>query len=331
MAINQTTRVLVVGASPDEININTPQRGFVARAFSDILAPGQVKNTTLEYGAEVVIGFQPELVLVFGSCYPDVCDYGALKRAAEHVGAHLAFWLHDDPYEFDCHFKATEVADTIFTNDQWSLEHYRADRVFHLPMAACPHAHYRDIGNSPVKTFDVFFAGAAFPNRIKMFRSLEVTLKRYQCCFRGSMWPEDLPMCRNEWISNADLPDYFARSLLALNLGRDFDLANERYHLAATTPGPRTFEAAMAGCVQLYFVTGMEIEDYFDPGKEILLFDDPREVPEIIDSLVRDPERALQIAEASQRRALRDHTYAIRARRVLEICIPAALHVKTTE
>ena len=77
----------------------------------------------------------------------------------------------------------------------------------------------------------------------------------------------------------------------------------------------------MAGCVQLYFVTGLEIEDYFDPGTEILLFDDPRDVPEIIDSLLSDPELALRIAAASQERALRDHTYAVRARRILEICL----------
>jgi spore maturation protein CgeB len=318
---SQSIRVVIVGASPDEININAPQRSFVARAFSDLLGSEHVMNITLEYGPEAVSTFGPDLVLVFGSCLPDVCDYGALKRATDHVGAHLAFWLHDDPYEFDCGFKAADVAQTIFSNDRWSVEHYRGGRVFHLPLAACPHEHYKDLTSHPIKKFDLFFAGAAFPNRIRMFRSLEAVLSRYQCCVCGSMWPDDLPMCVNEWIPNSDLSAYFARSLAVLNLGRDFDLANERFRLAATTPGPRTFEAAMAGCVQCYFVTGLEIEDYFEPDKEILLFDDPREIPEIIDSLLSDPERALDIAGASQRRALRDHTYQMRARKILEVCL----------
>ena len=331
MAMNQSTRVLIVGASPDDLNVNTGLRELVADGFAEVLSPDCVRNTSLEYGAEAVLGFLPHLVLVFGSCCPDVCDYGTLKRAVDNTGAHLAFWMHDDPYEFDCHFKATEVADTIFTSDRWSLEHYCRDRVFHLPMAACSHAHYRDLRLHPRKSFDLFFVGVAFSNRIRMLRSLEILLGRYRCCVRGSTWPEDLPWCVNETIPNADLPDYYSRSLLVLNLGRDLDLANERYRLAASTPGPRTFEAAMAGCVQLYFVTGLEIEDYFDSGTEILLFDDPREVPETIDSLLRDPERALRIAAASQERALRDHTYAVRARRILEICLPTALQVSAKE
>jgi spore maturation protein CgeB len=323
--MNESTDVLVIGASPDELNINASQREFVARAFSAILGSARVQSTSLELAPDAVAKFAPNLALVFGSCYPDVCDYAALKQAAENAGAHLAFWLHDDPYEFDCQFKVTELADTIFTNDSWALEHYRFDRVFHLPMAACPHAHYRDLKRYPQKPLDLFFAGAAFPNRIRMLRSLEATLTRYQCCIRGSLWPEDLPICVNEWIPNVELPEYFARSLVVLNLGRDFDLANERFHLPASTPGPRTFEAALAGCVQLYFVTGLEIENYFEPDKEILLFDDPREVPEIIDSLLGDPDRALAIATAAQKRALRDHTYAARARRILQTCLPSAV------
>src|ERR1700682_1716446 len=321
MPMNQSTRVLIVGASPDEVNVNARLRECVAHAFAEVLSPDRVRNTRLEFGAERVSSFLPHLVLVFGSCLPDVCDYAGLRRAAESIGAHLAFWLHEDPYEFDCQFKATEVADTIFTNDRWSLEHYRRDRVFHLPLGACTNAHYRDVRVQPAKTFDLFFAGVAYPNRIRMFRSLEAILGRYRVCVRGTLWPEDLPLCVNDTIPNSDLPDYYSRSLLVLNLGRDHDLANERYRLPASTPGPRTFEAAMAGCVQLYFVTGLEIEDYFDPGTEILLFDDPRDVPEIIDSLLSDPELALRIAAASQERALRDHTYAVRARRILEICL----------
>jgi spore maturation protein CgeB len=109
---------------------------------------------------------------------------------------------------------------------------------------------------------------------------------------------------------------------VVLNLGRDFDFGNERYRLPATTPGPRTFEAAMAGCVQLYFVTGLEIEDYFTPDREILLFDHTSEVPHILESILSDPDRALEIARAAQNRALKDHSYTARARSILRACFP---------
>ncbi|PWT99081.1 MAG: hypothetical protein C5B51_27905 [Terriglobia bacterium] len=320
MSATQPIKVLVVGASPDALNINTEQRGFLARGFGDLLPPDCVKNTSLELGPQTAMDFSPNLILVFGSCCPDQCEYVPLRRAAESVGAHLAFWLHDDPYEFDYGFKVVEFADTIFTNDRWALEHYRAGRVFHLPMAACPHTHYCDLETFPEKSFDIFFAGAAFENRINMIRDLLPTLRRYRTCIRGSGWPDELPIAQNRWIANRDLPKFFAQSRVVLNLGRDFDLGNERYRLPATTPGPRTFEAAMAGCVQLYFLTGLEIEEYFTPGEEILLFDHASDVSELVACMVGDPERARRIAAASQKRALDEHSYAARAKRILQVC-----------
>jgi spore maturation protein CgeB len=105
-----------------------------------------------------------------------------------------------------------------------------------------------------------------------------------------------------------------------LNMGRRFNLANARFGLDASTPGPRTFEAAMAGTVQCMFVEGLEIYDYFDPDEgEVLLFDSPAELRHHVDMLRDDPAAAAQIADAAQQRTLRDHTYANRAARILEL------------
>jgi spore maturation protein CgeB len=68
------------------------------------------------------------------------------------------------------------------------------------------------------------------------------------------------------------------------------------------------------------FVEGLEIYDYFDPDEgEILLFDSPAELRRHIDMLRDDPAAAAQIAGAAQKRTLRDHTYASRAARILEL------------
>jgi spore maturation protein CgeB len=315
-------KLLISGASPDELNINSQLRNHVARAFEPFLGPGGIRNVPYEYAAETILSFAPDLALIFGSIMPDTCDYTAIERAAQSAGAHLAFWLHDDPYEFDFCFKAIESADTIFTNDRWAAQHYDFPRVFHLPMAACEQTHYRDISKHASKSNDLFFAGVGFDNRIRIMRDLASALKSYRTCIRGSGWPTDLPGCRNLFIPNEALADYYVRSWVVLNLGRDFDLGNERYRLPPTTPGPRTFEAAMAGCVQLYFVTGLEIEDYFAPESEILLFDHASEVPAILDSVLSDPDKALAIGRAAQKRALRDHTYTARARSILKACFP---------
>lgn len=317
-----TPKILVIGASPDAINLNAHSRSYLARAFEDVLSPDRVKTVPFEYGAEAIASFAPHLVLVFGSCYPDSCDYTAIRRASTSVNAHLAFWLHDDPYEFDYNFRATDTADTIFSNDRFAVQHYRFDRIFHLPLAACPHMHYRNQAKYNQKKFDLLFVGAAFNNRIRLLSDIASCLQGRRLCVRGSGWPEGLAGFQNELVPNEAIADLYARSLAVLNVGRDFDLGNDRYRLPATTPGPRTFEAAMAGCVQLYFATGLEIEDYFEPDKEILLFDSADEVPGLIEDLIQNPKRARTIAKAAQDRAFRDHSFQNRTKIILAMCLP---------
>ncbi|MBU9318159.1 glycosyltransferase [Burkholderia multivorans] len=111
-----------------------------------------------------------------------------------------------------------------------------------------------------------------------------------------------------------------AASLATLNVGRRHDLANERFKLDASTPGPRTFEAAASGTVQCMFIEGLEIDDYYSEQLgEILLFDSPTELRQHIEMLKDDPKRAETIATAAQQRTLREHTYRNRAETVLSI------------
>ena len=86
-------------------------------------------------------------------------------------------------------------------------------------------------------------------------------------------------------------------------MGRTASAANNRCQLDASTPGARTFEAAMAGSCQLLFTDSLEVMDYFEVGEEILLFDDTEDFRAQLESLLADRERACAIGTAAQRRA----------------------------
>jgi spore maturation protein CgeB len=252
-----------------------------------------------------------------GSCMPSTSHYLGLKEVALDTGACLAFWLHDDPYEFDFSYKVIPLADVIFSNDRWTATHYAHPNVHHLPLAADPDAHVREW--NPEKARDVFFCGVGFPNRVALLRDSVKALASFEVSVVGSEWPSDLPFAQNQRVPNAELPDWCASSLVTLNLGRRFNLANSRFNLEASTPGPRTFEAAAAGTVQCFFVESLEIESYYEEGSEILLFDTPLELRRHVEMVLDDRPRAQAIATASRERTLRDHTYANRAARILEI------------
>ncbi len=322
--MKRTSSLLIAGAFPDRLNSNVGIRDAIAEGFRECLrnAPANgesVREERFETVATAVAASRPDLVLLVGSCYPDIVRYEALRAACDRTGSRLAFWLHDDPYEFDTNYRACEVADFIFTSDRWASRHYHHPRVYHLPLAANPADFQRPADQR--RYVDLFFCGVAFPNRIALLRDLAPRLAgRYAAVF-GEGWPEDLvknlPGCRNQRLLPGQFADLCATSLLTLNIGRHHDLANRRYQLPASTPGPRTFEAALAGAVQLAFVESLEITDYFEPDEEIFLFDDPAEIAPLLEKLRRDPALASRVGAAAQRRALAEHTYAHRAAQLL--------------
>ena len=308
--------LLVCGAFPDALNHNAGLRDAIVGGLRECLPPDAVRECRFEQAAAAVAATRPDAVLLVGSCYPDALRYGPLREACDRTGTRLVFWLHDDPYELDTNYRAAEVADAIFTSDRWAARHYAHPHTYHLPMAADPVAHRRPAADR--RYVDFFFCGVAFPNRVNLLRDLAPHLAEFNASVFGDGWPADLPFCRNQRLKAGQVADLCAVSLLTLNVGRHLDLANRRFQLPASTPGPRTFEAAMAGAVQLVFVESLEIVDYFTPGEEILLFDTPAEAAELLRDLRREPARAARIGAAAQRRALAEHSYAHRARQLLD-------------
>lgn len=312
-----TPSVLITGASPDNENRNTVLRNYVAEGFRQVMGEQGVFHAPLEVALAAVTRHRPQLVLCFGSCMPDDADHLALRRYCDESGAVLAFWMHDDPYEFDFNYRIKGIADLVFSNDRWAAEHYDDGHARHLPLAASRSAHWRELGTP--KDIEVFFCGVAFGNRIRLVRDLKRVLGRVDTRILGDQWPEsDLPFAKNRRIANDELSRSYSRALVTLNMGRDFNYANERYKLDPSTPGPRTFEAAMAGTTQMYFVEGLEIADYYEPGKEIVLYDSVVEFEEKLTWLLHDHDACLAIAAASQARTIADHTYENRARFILK-------------
>lgn len=96
-------------------------------------------------------------------------------------------------------------------------------------------------------------------------------------------------------------------TLAVLNVHRDSMVAN------GWSPATRLFEAAGAGACQITDAW-QGIEEFLEPGREILVAADGAEVAAHVDALT--PERARVIGQAALRRVLAEHTYAHRAAQV---------------
>jgi spore maturation protein CgeB len=311
--------IIVSSAAPDVLNSNAYLNHYAAAGLRAAAPSRRVLVEAFERLEETIRLQKPELVLLMASCLPAETYYGRLRHACDKADSRLAFWLLDDPYEFDANVRASAVADAIFVSDLWSSWHYIAPcPVIHLPMAASPEAHFRPVTRRSGPT--VFFCGVSFDNRTRLLRDLKPLLETRHSVVLGGGWDTGLlPFARNLRVGNETLPLYYNSAELVLNVGRRLNLANHSIGLAPSTPGPRTFEAAMAGATQAFFVEGLEVEDYYTSGKEILLFDTARDFAAILERMSDEPNFSLSIGSAAQARTLAEHTYTHRTARILDV------------
>ncbi len=61
------------------------------------------------------------------------------------------------------------------------------------------------------------------------------------------------------------------------------------------------------------------IERWFEPGRELLVVEDADQAVAAYTELLADPGRAEELGRAARERALDEHTYLHRARRVLDL------------
>jgi spore maturation protein CgeB len=169
-----------------------------------------------------------------------------------------------------------------------------------------PETHFR-VPADPGFTSNMSFLGNRLPDREERVRSffLDVAEKMpaYNFILGGNGWG-DLQIPSNvTWVNHV-----FSNDHNAFNSSSDFVLNISRQSMAdyGFSPATRVFEAAGAGaCIITDHWQG--IEQFFTPGKEILVARSGDEVRYFLDDIGR--EEAAEIGKAALKRVLADHTY----------------------
>jgi spore maturation protein CgeB len=173
-----------------------------------------------------------------------------------------------------------------------------------------PNTHH-PVKSEPTFRVDLSFLGNRLPDREaridEFFFKPAFALPDKRFLLAGNGWwdkpkPENVNYLGHLYCSAHN--SFNCGALAVLNVNRD---SMARYGFS---PATRVFEAAGAGACMIsdYWVG---IEEFFEPGKEILLANNGDEVVETLRSLT--PARARSIGQAAYRRAKRDHTYSERA------------------
>lgn len=161
---------------------------------------------------------------------------------------------------------------------------------------------------------DLSFLGNRLPDREarveQFFLSAAEALPERKFLIGGNGWETKAMPANVRHIGHVFTTDHNAFNctpLAVLNIARD-SMADIGF-----SPATRVFEAAGAGAC-LITDAWEGIEQFLEPGHEVLVARDGQDVAEQLRSLT--PERARQIGEAALRRVLSQHTYAHRGAEV---------------
>ena len=118
-----------------------------------------------------------------------------------------------------------------------------------------------------------------------------------QSCFTGKT------------VAHHDLPRLFRNSRINVNM----------HHLQSTTSlNQRVFDVPAAG--GLLITDAMPgLENVFEPDKEVVIYHSPEQLREKVLYYLEHPEQRREIAERARARVLKDHTFANRWQRLLDI------------
>ena len=307
--------ILVSSGTSDAINTNQRLRQRIAHGFNEL---GHLSiDAPIDELPQLLQLKCFDFLLITGSIADSGVDLADVVRLAQSRNIVVAFWLHDDPYEFDMHWRLESLGCTVFSNEPNCIPYYpQGCRARSLALAASPLDDLQlPICIDPQPKFDLAFCGVAFPQRIAILRQLADAGFSIACW--GDGWPDDLACAVNCRLGPVGLRQLYSQCCFVLNLGREVQIANQNKQIASSTPGPRTFEAGLMGSIQLYLGQSPKIANYYAPSDGVIPV---RRVDEIC-SLIKQAREHLDwrqnLSQAAINRTRRDHLYRHRCHDLL--------------
>ena len=226
-------------------------------------------------------------------------------------------WFADDHWRFERFTRHLAPAlDWSITTDQDALKKYAAIGVPHVIHSqwGCNQHVYKPTPDELER--DVTFVGQPHGTRRDVIAQLQTQGINVQC------WGQDWPAGR---LDHPDMVRVFCSTRINLNLSNSSTPpASLRARVGAllrriprdTTPRPSQIKGRMfevPGCGGFLLTDRVPyLERYFEPGREIAVYDDSNELADQITYWLHNEDERAAVAEAGYRRVLKEHTYDAR-------------------
>lgn len=270
-----------------------------------------VRGVEAEFDVVTILGSPPRLddrlVTYLDATEPDV--NGVMGTVAEIVVERLeTLWKRDAPPTMVDELRRLGVA--------WAemrRQDVKTAAVRHLPALSVEFPEALDwLVNHPTTYFDAVEHLWLFGGWQRTFY-LRYLAGHFRVAVFGADWRGvGLGGGGGAWVDYRDQAGVYARGRVALNISQGSEEEGVSH---------KPFQMAASG-VPMVHIDRAGLSECFQVGREIEVFDTPREAREVIASLICDPERRASLAAAARRRLEREHTWERRMQRMLTLAGP---------
>lgn len=286
------------------LNHNSWQERIHKRFLKTTKQKPQIEIYTAKKLAEKINACRPDVILIADLFY---LSDAVLKTLSDAKPAcRIVHWIGDF---FDERLvRSSEVIDHFYFTDSSFIADAKAIGLHNaefLPLAVNPKLFFAAPSASPRKP-DLLFIGAHSPNRQQFIDAIATPKTLIGKGWQHSTVAADHIFNKN--IPIAQVAHLYRKHDLVLNV---LNRKNVRYGL-----NMRCFEASACGAV-LLTEDSPDNEHCFKEGEEILVYQRPEDIGELIQHLRESPEAISRIAQRGQKRTRQEHCYHHRILQIL--------------
>lgn len=264
--------------------------------------------------------YKPDLFLEAGgwNVLPDTVD------ALRDMKIKTALWTIDPPRIFEPIAKAAPHYDFVFTGGSEAyeiLENFNVKSLHWLPFACDPDVH------RPVKVSaeerkryrcDVCFIGSGGAIYAQRRNFLE-SIVDFDLGIWGPGWntlPPHAPL--KQFIRGGQIrPEEWVKIFSASKIVFHSHYQDPSGKIPCYQAAPRVYEALACGAF-LVVDKQRDVLNIFNPGKDLAVFDDAKELRDLITYYLQHPREAKAIAEKGRKKVVAHHTYRHRIKEILD-------------
>jgi len=232
-----------------------------------------------------------------------------------------AVWLMDEPYDS---LKSVDIGTFfthVFVQDAATVPLHRKQgnpRTTYLPHGFDP-LEVHGKGSKGIEKWDLSLVGTGYPRRRQVIEALG---GKGRTLIVGRKW-EGLKLSEgmefSEILSPEKAADVYRQSRINLNIHREeLDFAASSSILRAQSPNASLFYIAGCNGFQIADDSRKDVEQFFVPGEEIVLFHDVEELREKVNYFLKHETERNRIREAAYQRACSEHMYKHRIQSLME-------------